>query len=209
MYLSEFVTIALAHLFAVASPGPDFAIVLRNSIVYGQSAGVWTSLGVACGILLHVSYSLLGIGLLLSQSELLFTLVKVLGAGYLFYLGVSAIRQSMNVQSSLADASASSNPKALSLVMSGFLTNGLNPKATLFFLALFTVIINTETPLTIQLAYGLYLCVATFIWFAALSRLLGRSTVRQFLLRRGYWFERLMGVVLIALGARLAFSLVP
>ncbi len=63
MYWTEFLTVALVHLLAVASPGPDFAIVLRESVSNGRHAGIWTALGVGSGILLHVGYCLLGIGL--------------------------------------------------------------------------------------------------------------------------------------------------
>ena len=71
MYWAEFFTIAIAHLFAVASPGPDFAVVIRQNVRGGTRSGVWTSLGVGCAILLHVSYCLLGVALLLSQSPAL------------------------------------------------------------------------------------------------------------------------------------------
>src|SRR4051794_31688078 len=87
MYLAEFLTVALVHLLAVASPGPDFAVVLRESVTRGRPAGIFTALGVGSGIVLHVSYSLLGIGLLISQSILLFSLLKWLAAAYLIYIG--------------------------------------------------------------------------------------------------------------------------
>ena len=72
MYWAEFLTIAVAHLFAVASPGPDFAVVLRQSVLGGSRTGIWTSLGVGSAILLHVAYCLLGVALLLAQSPSLF-----------------------------------------------------------------------------------------------------------------------------------------
>ena len=203
----EFLAIALAHLFAVASPGPDFAIVTRQTITGGTVTGLWTSFGVGSGILLHVGYCLLGVALLLSQSATLFNAVKWIAACYLLYLGVQSMRRSFAAQPSF-DTGAGSTP-ALSpfkAFTTGFLTNGLNPKATLFFLALFTVVINASTPLRIQLIYGAYLAVATFAWFAMLSTLLGKSAVRGFMLRAGVWFERAMGVILIALALQIAFN---
>lgn len=91
--------------------------------------------------------------------------------------------------------------------MQGFLTNGLNPKATLFFLALFTVVIDPQTPLAIQIVYGGYLAVATFVWFAMLSLFLGHRAVRDRMLELGIWFERGMGVVLVALALQIGLSL--
>ena len=88
----------------------------------------------------------------------------------------------------------------------GFLTNGLNPKATLFFLALFTVVIDATTPVSIQIIYGIYLAVATFAWFALLSKVLGRQSVRDFVLRSGVLFERAMCLVLIFLAVQIAVN---
>ena len=92
MYWTEFLTVALVHMLAVASPGPDFAIVLRESVSNGRHAGIWTALGVGSGILLHVGYCLLGIGLIVSQSIVLFNLLKWLAAAYLIYIGIRALQ---------------------------------------------------------------------------------------------------------------------
>ena len=206
MYWAEFFTIAIAHLFAVASPGPDFAVVIRQNVRGGTRSGVWTSLGVGCAILLHVSYCLLGVALLLSQSPALFNVMKLLAAGYLFYLGVQSIRAS-HIRSA-AEEKAPLEP-ALSAARSfslGFLTNGLNPKATFFFLALFTVVIDPTTPATIKVMYGLYLAAATFLWFALLSLILGIPRVRVLIVRMGVWLERAMGAILIFVSLQIALN---
>lgn len=205
-YWQEFIAIAVAHLFAVASPGPDFAVIMRQCVTAGTRAGVWTAMGVGAGIFLHVSYCILGVALLLSRSQTLFAVTKLLGAAYLFYLGVQAFRASMQEQAVAGVASEEISVRPWRAFGLGFLTNGLNPKATLFFLALFSVVIDAATPLSVQLLYGLYLGLATFAWFAGLSLLLGRPAVRAFLLRAGVWFERGMGLVLILLAARIVLS---
>lgn len=205
-YWSEFFTIAVAHLLAVASPGPDFAIVTRQCVLSGTRAGVWTALGIGSGILLHVTYCLLGVALLLSSSPALFNVMKLLAAGYLFYLGVKALRSKgfdAEDERQVIDLGFSRRQA----VLQGFLTNGLNPKATLFFLALFTVVIDPQTPLAIQIVYGGYLAVATFVWFAMLSLFLGHRAVRDRMLELGIWFERGMGVVLVALALQIGLSL--
>jgi len=202
---TEFLTIAIAHLLAVASPGPDFAIVTRQSVTAGTRIGLWTSFGVGAGILVHVSYCILGVALLLSQSPALFNTMKLVAAACLFYLGVQAIRESLRaVATNGAEISVTVEPKQA--FWSGFLANGLNPKATLFFLALFTVVIDPETALGMQIFYGLYLAVATFLWFAMLSSILGRQGVRQFMLKAGVWFERGMGLLLIGLAVQITLS---
>ncbi len=205
MYWAEFFTIAIAHLFAVASPGPDFYVVMRQSVRGGTRSGIWTSLGVGSAILLHVTYCLLGVALLLSQSPVLFEVMKFLAAGYLFYLGVQSIRASF-VQPEEEKAITEPVLSAARAFGVGFLTNGLNPKATLFFLALFTVVIDPSTPTSIQIMYGVYLALATFLWFALLSFILGIPRVRKTILRIGVWLERAMGAILILIALQIALN---
>lgn len=201
----EFVTVALVHLLAVASPGPDFAVVVRESVLHGRHAGSWTAAGVGAGILLHAGYSLLGIGLIVSQSIVLFNLFKWLAALYLIYLGVRALRAAPLAEQAVTTRSPAL-PSAGRAFRLGFLTNGLNPKATLFFLSLFTVVIDPRTPLAVQAGYGIYLAFATALWFCGVAWLFSRERVRVGFARLGHWFDRAMGAVLLALGVRLALS---
>ena len=203
--MQEFITIAIAHLLAVASPGPDFAIVLKQSVNGGVRTGLWTSAGVGAGIFLHVTYCVLGVALLLSRVDWLFTLVKLIAAAYLAWLGVQALWHAWR-SADVAHAGAGAELAPVRAFSTGFLTNGLNPKATLFFLALWTVVISPETPVGIQALYGVYLALATFIWFAMLSRLLSQQRVRGLLLRSGKWFEAGMGAVLLFLAAQIAVT---
>lgn len=205
LYLSQFVTVAVVHLLAVASPGPDFAIVVRQSITYGRRTALLTSCGVGMGIMIHVLYSLLGIGFIVSQSLVLFTLMKLAGAGYLIYIGIRAMRTGP-VSLTFGAAGTDGLPSKRSAVWTGFLTNGLNPKATLFFLSLFTVVIAPETPVPVQLLYGVYMALATALWFSMVSLLFGQERVRHLFSRIGHWFERLMGLSLCLLGIRLLFT---
>ncbi|WP_297816546.1 LysE family translocator [uncultured Paraglaciecola sp.] len=203
-YWLEFLTIASVHLLAVASPGPDFAIVLKHSISFGRRAAIITSIGVGVGILIHVGYSLLGIGIVIKTTPVLFQVLSYFAAMYLLYLGWGAIRSSapkhLNSVEFKKTMHIISDNKAF---MVGFLTNGLNPKATLFFLSVFAVVVSPDTPNAIKLGYGLYLAVATGIWFCVLSLFLSSKRVRLYIAKKGYWFDRGMGVVLILLAIKL------
>lgn len=206
MYWTEFLTVALIHLLAVASPGPDFAIVVRESVAHGRRAGTWTALGVGTGIFVHVAYSLLGIGLIVSQSIMLFNALKWAAAAYLLYIGIKALRArpADPVAAEAALMAGERSPRGA--FVTGFVTNGLNPKATLFFLSLFTVVINPHTPLAIQAGYGVYLAFATAAWFCLVAMLFSQRRVRAGFARMGHWFDRLMGAVLVGLGIKLAFT---
>jgi threonine/homoserine/homoserine lactone efflux protein len=130
----------------------------------------------------------------------------LIAAGYLVYLGLRSIRVSFLPHTIRFERSNSCRLEARQAFIQGFITNGLNPKATLFFLALFTVVISAETPLVIQMIYGIYLALATFTWFALLSMVLGQSAVREFILKAGKWVERGMGIVLILIAIQIGIS---
>ncbi|CAM4037844.1 LysE family transporter [Pseudoalteromonas byunsanensis] len=202
-YLDEFLLIALAHFFAVASPGPDFAVVLKQSIQRGRANALWTSAGVALGILVHVTYCLLGVAIVLSQSPAMFNILKYVAGAYLAYMGVQALRaKPVNGKDSAADLEHQTSEHAVYALRRGFLVNALNPKATLFFLSLFTLVIAPTTPTPVQAFYGLYMALATWIWFSFLAIVLSRAKVRAFFQSAGHWFDRGIGVVLIALAVR-------
>lgn len=204
----EFLLIATAHLLAVASPGPDFAIVLRYAIRYGRKTAVYASLGIGTAILLHVTYSLVGIGVLIKTTPWLFQLLSIAAALYLIYLGQGAIRAKAPAQIATSDVSnlLEDTPANRSAFIAGFVTNGLNPKATLFFLSLFAVVISAQTPLFYKAIYGFYMALATATWFCLLSFLLTQTKIRQFLLAKGFWFDRLMGILLLLLAGHLLLS---
>lgn len=207
LYISQFLLLAGAHALAVVSPGPDFAVVIKQSISHGRRHAVATSIGIGSAILIHVSYSVLGIGLIISQSALLFSLLKYLCAGYLIYIGVGALR-AKPAQIKSIDTDAASEPhypitKSFSL---GFMTNVLNPKATLFFLSIFSVIVSADTPMLITMAYGVYLCMATALWFCFVAFIFSRQSVRNKFLSMGHHFDHCMGVVLVLLGIFVAWT---
>ena len=206
MYFAQFITIAIVHLLAVMSPGPDFAIVTRNSLIYSRKIAIFTSLGVALGILVHVAYTLLGIGLLISQSILFFTIIKYVGALYLMYIGIMSLKSKPEINKEETFQKKGDLISIRKAVWNGFLTNVLNPKATLFFLALFTQVVNPETPKLIQAGYGIEMMIMTFAWFGLLSVFFSHALFKNKILKYKHYIDRVTGVVLIALGIKVALS---
>lgn len=201
-YWSEFLLVATAHLLAVASPGPDFALVLRQSINHGRPTAVWTSIGIGTGILFHVTYSLLGLALLIKNSALGFDLVKYAGALYLTWVGLKALRTPPRRVDALNPMPAPA-PSHRGAFLTGFLVNVLNPKAMLLFIALFSVVVSPATPLLIQAGYGLWMTVTTMAWFCLVSVGFTQPRVRRAFLRSGHWFDRVTGALFLAFAVRL------
>jgi RhtB (resistance to homoserine/threonine) family protein len=209
----EFSKVAVAHVLAVASPGPDFALVLRQSLAHGRRTALWTSVGVGTAILVHASYSLLGLGLLLRGSAAWFTAVKFAGAAYLTWLGVQALRARPRPHPGNDSAVGALGMTANALpasraFLAGFLTNALNPKATLFFISLFALVVSPQTPKLVQAAYGAWMAVATTGWFCLVAMMFTRSEVRHVYLRHGHWIDRALGIIFLAFAASLALAAV-
>lgn len=205
-YGPEFFAIALAHALAVASPGPDFALVLRQSLAHGRATALATAAGIGSGILVHVTYALLGIGWLVRSHGTILTVVQYAGAAYLVWLGWGALRSRGPADPALAAGQTAPEVAARGAWMRGFLTNVLNPKATLFFLALFAVGIDPATPKWVQAGYGLWMAGATAAWFAVVGLVLTRAGVRAAFLRGGVWIDRALGLVFWAFAAGLMLS---
>jgi len=205
LYLNEFIMVIFAIFLAVLSPGPDFALVLKQSITHGKKTSIYTSIGIGLGISVHIIYTILGTGLIISKSIILFNIIKFLGAAYLIYIGYKLLKApSINTKESFHKTTESmSNKKAFVL---GFLCNALNPKATLFFLSLFTVIVSIDTPLLVQSIYGITCIFITTAWFVLLSIILSSKKVRAFFNNFGDWFNKTIGLTLIFIGIKVALS---
>ncbi|WP_028357107.1 LysE family translocator [Brackiella oedipodis] len=210
-YLHEFLILAGVHFFAVVVPGIDFAVVTQQSISNGRQAGVITAIGIGLGISLHVLYTVLGFGLIVHTNQSIFTIIKVISALYLVYLGLSMIRQNLRPRRPSPEAVAdqvgqqlAAKPQSIrASLIKGFVTNATNPKATIFFLGIFTSLVSPSTPIKVQLLYGLWMCFVNAGWFMLVAYLFSTRAVRDLFLQKKKWFEIAMGVLLITLAINL------
>jgi len=205
IYLNEFLIYAFAMFIALLSPGPDFAMILKQSITYGKRSSIITSIGIGCGVSVHLIYTLLGIGLIISKSIVLFSIIKYLGAAYLIYIGYQSLKsQGMKLEDVKVHKYENISDKKSFMI--GFLCNALNPKATLFFLSMFTVVVSSSTPIEVQAFYGLFSALTAMLWFVALSMILSLRKVRNFFNSFGKVFDKAVGTVLVSLGISVALS---
>jgi RhtB (resistance to homoserine/threonine) family protein len=196
-----FAAITVVHLLAAASPGPDFAYVTRQSLVHGRKAGLLASAGIALGLSIHIVYSALGLAAIIAHSAHWMTVIKFAGGCYLLYLGIRGLRSGARgapVETSVRDVPAS----PLRQVASGFLCNALNPKAPIYFLALFTVVLSPDLPLPTLAAYGAWIMLLQWGWFSLVALLFAHHSIRDRLLAMRHWIDRAFGVAMVALGLR-------
>lgn len=201
--MNELVAVAIITILAVISPGADFAMVTRNSLLHGRRTGLLAALGIACGVQLHVLYTMLGVGLLIGHTPWLFNGIKWLGALYLIYIGIQTCRQSP------ASVEPSSSSQALSTWQAwrtGFMTNALNPKTTLFVVSTYTQVVHADTGIMTQVGYGLFMSFAHWLWFSMVCLFFSHETLRNRVLDGQQWLNQVIGTVLMGLGCSLALS---
>lgn len=176
-------------------------IVMRNTLVGGRAAGLKSSLGVLTGNLVHIIYCAVGIGWLISQSILAFTILKYAGAAYLIYLGLVSL---FSKSDSLGMEGAASAPSGKKWFLQGLMNNVLNPKGTLFYLGVFTMVITPETSTSATLVLiSIMMLVSASFWLFFVATL-DSGVVRKFLVRSQQAVNRLFGGLLIFLGLRVA-----
>lgn len=201
--MNELIAVALFTVLAVISPGVDFAMVTRSSYAFGRRAGLAAALGIALGVQVHVLYTVLGIAVIISQSPALFLAMKVLGAGYLIYLGYKSLTNTTRIS---LEGCSSSQLGVLAALRSGFLTNALNPKTMLFVVSAYTQVVQPGSSLAINFGYGAFMSFAHWLWFSLVAVFFSSAVLRRAMLERQRLVDRVIGVALIGLGLAVVFA---
>ena len=189
------------HLLAAAAPGPDFVLVSQQTLSNGKRAGLLCSLGIALGLSIHILYSSLGLAAIIASSSSALWGIKILGGGYLIYLGISSLKARTRIAET-GTIEVILERSALKIIGLGFLCNALNPKAPIYFVSLFTIVLSQDTPAQHLLIYGLWMMVLQLAWFSLLSLLLSRPSVTQKFQRMGHWIDRIAGGAMLLLGIK-------
>ncbi|PCI41294.1 MAG: flagellar biosynthesis protein FlgM [Rhodospirillaceae bacterium] len=197
----------LAVLVLTASPGPSVLLCVTKAVTHGFRASVFTALGSLTAIVGVMTLSFTGLGVVLASSEMIFNAIKWAGAAYLIYLGYKAFTSKETSYELADDKSSAAKKSALSLYMSGFIVGASNPKAIVFFTALFPQFIDMQEPLLFQ--YVIFAVTFTFMelsWLMIYAYLGSRSS--KWLLKdgRAKLFNRITGGVLMSSGVALSVS---
>lgn len=202
---SLFATIAIAHGLAVASPGPDLAVVTRQTLAHGRRAGIVTALGIACGIGFHVAYGMFGLAWAIERHPALLGGLRFIGALLLLWIAWGALRSQPLPETTIGADTGSAASRDFAI---GLATNLLNVKAMLFFIALCSAVITASTPTWLKLGLSAWMIVATGAWFCVVAWTLGHPALRSRLRRNAHLIDRAMGAILLALGTAMLLSLV-
>lgn len=196
--MNELIAVAVFTVLAVISPGADFAMVTRSSYAQGRKAGLAAAVGIALGVQVHVLYTVLGIAVIISQSPALFMAMKVLGAGYLIYLGYQSLTNTKRIH--LDDVGQRQSWGSLRALRTGLFTNALNPKTMLFVISAYTQVVQPGSSLAQDFAYGAFMSFAHWLWFSLVAVFFSSAALRLAMIERQRVVDRLIGVALIGLG---------
>ncbi|MCB2218709.1 LysE family transporter [Desulfofustis glycolicus] len=201
----EFIGITSFILLVAISPGADFAIIVRNSILYSRTTALFTALGIGGSLVAHTTYSLMGLALLISKSIFIFCILKYLGAMYLCYLGIKSIF-SKESEDTISEIDHKKKLLKWQAFQQGFLCNLLNPKAPLFFISFYSVVIPTESDQLVKLLYGIESIVLITLWFVLLSVIISQKLVKEFFSKSKQFINKALGSAMLFFGVKLAFT---
>jgi len=211
--MNDFLMLSLVIILMIMSPGPDFAVVVKNSLGHGRMSGIGAAFGIASANLCHITINLLGIGLLISESVLAFKILQIVGTGYLMYLGYKGITAKPAPQANDVEAIVVEQRKKPHGYYAGFrmgcMTNLLNPKCGLFFLGFFSVMLSPESTRFTKILYGLWMSSLALVWFTMVALFFTSPVVGRHIQRYKHCLERVTGVVLIGLALKLLLSDLP
>lgn len=193
------ITITFIGLLAGMSPGPDFFIVMKNSLRYGKKIGIASAIGVGSALLIYATYTILGLALILQKYLYVFKGIQILGACYLAYLGIQAVVSTFSGKEANFEYSeiVCNSKNFLQGFKNGFLCNILNPKSVLFFLSIFSQFINSSTPRWMEWLYGLEIALAVGGWFVILSVMISSKFFSQIYKKCRKWLDRFFGGLLL------------
>ncbi|MCE2716130.1 MAG: LysE family translocator [Pseudomonadota bacterium] len=204
-YLPSITTLLVLQVLGLISPGPDFAIVVRNSLIYSRKTAIFTAIGLALGVLVHLGYILLGLGVVITKTVWVFTAFKYIGASYLMYIGIKGIRAKKQQKSQEKNEKQQRDISPIKALSTGFLTNVTNPKAMLFFLSLISAFITQKEPTAIVITYALIIFSTTLVWFLIVAIFFSNKGLRSAFKNFQHIIERVTGSFLVLLGVKILF----
>ena len=193
--MNEIIAIAIITLLAVISPGADFALVSRNSYLYGRKQGIYTAYGIACAVWVHICYSVLGLSFLKHYIPNLLHIIQYIGALYLMYIGYKTFTQQQ-----ISDHATHTLLHPRQAFIQGFLGNSLNPKTTLFVMSIFAQLLRGNHGLIHLIGYGMFISASHLLWFLLISLFCSTPVIRNKILRKQVSINRVIGTVLATLG---------
>lgn len=206
MTVDTLILVITISCLGMISPGPDFFLVLKNSLSYNRKIALMTCLGVISAIAIHMSYCVAGIAVLITATPWLYNALRYAGAAYLLWIGVKALLAKSSGTAYVSKQAQELNVTAKAAFMQGLLCNLLNPKATLFFLAIFTQLLNASSTMVDKLVVAFIIWLEAAIWWPMVVFVFQTQIVQRRYFKLQVIIDKLLGVILIVLGVKVGLG---
>ncbi|WP_105901255.1 LysE family translocator [Vibrio gangliei] len=206
-----FVTVAVAHFLALLSPGPDFVLVVKSAIRNKGKNAIGIAAGIASANAVYIALCLIGVGSILAASVSIMITLKIIGGLFLIYLAIQALKarkdsyQALTIETASSSASANKSSFVVEFA-TGFMSGILNPKNLLFYLSLFTVVLNNDVSFGFKFSLGVWMTLVVFLWDAAIIFLLSTEKVRHRFTKMAYYIDKVTGAILGLIGVTIVKS---
>lgn len=207
MTVDTLILVTTISCFGMISPGPDFFLILKNSLSYPRKLALMTCLGVIMAICVHMSYCVAGIAVLITTTPWLYNALRYAGAAYLIWLGIKALLAKESATTYVSKSMPQQLISTKTAFMQGFLCNLLNPKATLYFLAIFTQVLDASSSLTDKLLVALIIWFEAILWWPLVVFIFQTQAIQRRYFKIQFIIDKLLGVILITLGVKVAFGI--
>ncbi len=206
-YIASFITIASIYFIALVSPGPDIALTIRNSLLHSRKTGISGAVGTSFGMLIHLTYTVFGIGYLVVNMPWLMLSIRIAGALYLLYLGYQSFKMAGLGVDEFDRDSGKEVPtiSPFKAFRTSVINNLLNPMVILLFVGILSSYITPETPRVVQGLYGVMMISMTLSWFLFVAIFFSIDRIRLQFLKMGKWLERIAGSALILFGLKVFY----
>ena len=202
MTLAAWLTIVGICCLGAMSPGPSLAVVLKHTLSGGRQKGIITALAHGAGVGLYAFICISGLAVVIFASETLFSVLQWAGALYLAWLGIKGLLCKSNPTQNLPEVEAHTAAR------DGFMIVFLNPKIAIFFIALFSQVVGTDTSTVGKTVYASTAMIIDGLWYVIVAWLFSNPRWLVQLQAKAVWLDRLFGLVLIGLASKLAIDLV-
>ncbi|MFE8064786.1 LysE family translocator [Priestia aryabhattai] len=203
--MENFYLFVITCVFLIILPGPDTAIMTKNTLTVGKQGGFKTMIGICCALSIHTLTAIVGLSAIIAKSALLFSIFKYIGAVYLLYLGIKSLWTLRNQETT--ETVVKIKYKNTSSFKQGFLTNLLNPKIAVFFLTFLPQFVNPGSHTFMPfLILGMTYIVLTIVWYLFYIYLLNQISAFMKKPKTQKVIEGITGTILIGFGIKLALE---
>lgn len=198
---SIFITVAVAHFFALLSPGPDFVLVVKSAIRNKGGSAIGIAIGISLANAVYIGLCLVGVGSVLASSIPIMITLKFIGGLFLIYLAIQALKMNRSSYKAPEVSESGINPSSFHReLITGFVSGILNPKNLLFYLSLFSVVLTNDVSFSFKLGLGIWMTFIVFVWDVAIIFLLSTRKVRNNFTKMAFYIDKVTGVILGIIG---------